>query len=183
MKKLSVILLAAVSLVKPALALQNVLTSPIVSGPIASSQTIVTDLNFYKVDYLSLQEAYSTATIAAQNFTDGRASTDTITILSTASLVGQAATNTLTVSTNSALVPTKGGATINFQVNVAGITGFDYCDQWYKSCGRHQLCFRRFHDHLGRGPGGRYQFDGPQYYGDCFRVNGYVNVCQYRSVL
>lgn len=55
------------------------------------------------IDELSMQAAYSSATISALPFTDGLASTATITVSSYSALVGLQGKNTLTINTNSAL--------------------------------------------------------------------------------
>ena len=69
---------------------------------------------------ISAQAVYSTATFASAAFTDGTVSTNTITVVSTATLGGIAGTATLTISTNS-LIPTNAQILFNnYQLNAGG---------------------------------------------------------------
>jgi hypothetical protein len=65
------------------------------------------------VDTISMQAAYSSATISTVSLTDGKASTGTITVANNALLLGVAASNTLTVSSNTFL----SGKSVYFDLN------------------------------------------------------------------
>lgn len=67
------------------------------------------------VDYLSTQIVYSSANPSAQTFTDGTASTGSITVTSITNLAGKQGTNSITVSTTGALTGSSiviGGVTL-----------------------------------------------------------------------
>lgn len=69
------------------------------------------DLNAENVSSLSMQTIQSSVTYAASTFTDGTASTASITVVSTQPLVGMQGTDLLTVSTNA--LPSNAKFTIN----------------------------------------------------------------------
>lgn len=77
------------------------------------------DLNAENVSSLSMQTTYSSVTYSAASFTDGTASTGSITVVSTQPLVGMQGTDVLTVSTNA--LPTNAKFTINgYEFNNGG---------------------------------------------------------------
>lgn len=89
---------------------------------LAYNKTYVLDLNNTKVDMLSAQAVYSSATVASQTFTDGQVSTSAVTVVTNSALASAAATNSLTVLSTSSL----SAATIS----IAGVTLTNGV-QWY----------------------------------------------------
>jgi hypothetical protein len=109
MKKLLVIvaacasLLASIAVVKAARVIYN--QTFVSETALAYNNTYTLDagaspLMWSNIDSLSMQAAYSSATVAAVSFTDGSASTATVTVSSYSALTTAQGSNTLTVSSN-----------------------------------------------------------------------------------
>lgn len=103
------------------------LTSPIFSGIVSTTQTVVLDMNAAKIDYLSLTAAYSSATLNAATLSDGAKSTATITVGNLASMSAQASSTTIIISSNPATL----GATITFIDRARTIT-LQEGVQWFR---------------------------------------------------
>ena len=87
-------------------------------GALAYNNTYTLDLGSSNlsnsnVSSLSMQAVYSSATISAISFNDGKASTGSITVTSNSLLVGTTGANTITISSNSYL----SGKGTNFKLN------------------------------------------------------------------
>lgn len=96
----------------------------LVNGVVVTTKTYTIDMSVSPVDLLTAQAVMSSATPSAVTFTDGRVSTGSFTLTSTATLKGGSATNTLTVNTNSALSPAAGTDTITVSSNgVSALSG------------------------------------------------------------
>lgn len=124
MKKILLTLAAIGALSMSAQAMTIVNTTPVYNGTVASTQTVIIDMNAGRTDYLSVTASYSTATLSNSNFTDGAKSTATIVVVSTQPLVAVSATDTITISTNSGLAAANGSDSINVAANgsVSGST-------------------------------------------------------------
>ena len=86
---------------------------------LAYNNSYVLDTTNLGLNTLTWQAVYATHTFTNATFTDGTTSTNTITVVSTATLGGIAGTATLTVSTNS-LIPTNAQILFNgYQLNNA----------------------------------------------------------------
>lgn len=75
----------------------------IVEGDIFNSSATINQFPTFDsgmIDRLSAQASYTNGTPSGLNFTDGRKSTDTLTVVSTLTLTGLRGTNTLTVASN-----------------------------------------------------------------------------------
>jgi len=81
---------------------------------LAVSTSPVLDTEYLGIKSLSVQATISSATIAAQTFTDGTKSTGTLTVVSTTNLHGVIASDTITVAKDSALSPSTANNTVYF---------------------------------------------------------------------
>lgn len=86
---------------------------------LVSSRTYIVDLYDKQVNKFSAQVVVSSVTIPPINFTDGNASTATITIASNTALAAATSWITITVTSNTALAPTTAYITIVISSNTA----------------------------------------------------------------
>lgn len=98
--------------------------SPVYSGDLINAavcvdSTPVLNLNQYQTGVLSFQTNYSSAIFSASTFTDGRASTGSITVAANTDFTIRAATNSITVASTASLAPAKASNTITVSSNTA----------------------------------------------------------------
>lgn len=103
-------------------ALSPVYTGDLINAAVCADSTTAVDLNSYQVGYLSFQTIASSGIYSASTFTDGRASTGSITVASNTDFTIRAATNAITIAATSALAPSKASNTITIASNTA-LTG------------------------------------------------------------
>ncbi len=122
MKRFLIAILALGALVSTGEASEVVYTNQLVAETgLAYNNTYVLDLNLYRIDYLSMESVYSSATIPAATFTDGTASTASITIssLTVANLTPTRGQNIITI-VNNGLAQARGSDIVRVSSNTTG---------------------------------------------------------------
>lgn len=96
----------------------------LVNGVLTTTTTYTIDMSSSVIDLLTAEATMSSATPSASTFTDGRVSTGSFTLTSTATLRGASATDTLTVTISSDLAGAAGRDTVTVSSNGPGpLTG------------------------------------------------------------
>jgi hypothetical protein len=104
MKRMLAVLATLAGVAVAAWAARTVYTGPLVhESGLAYDKNYTLNTTNHGISSLSATASYSSATVAAQTFTDGQVSTGSITVTSNSNLAGKQGTNTLTVLSTSGL--------------------------------------------------------------------------------
>lgn len=103
-------------------ALSPVYTGDLINTAVCLDSTTALDLNPINIGYLSFQTIYSSGIYSATTFTDGRASTASITVATNSNFTIRAATNSITVGTTASLAGVKATDSITI-VSTTGLSG------------------------------------------------------------
>lgn len=126
MKKLLIASAALVASVLPCRASEIAYDQNLVNQVVTTTTSFTLNLNAYGIDALSFQVTVASATPQTQTFSDGKQSTGTITVVSTAPLIATSASDTITIptSSNTFLSPTSGTQSILVSSNGATALSF-----------------------------------------------------------
>jgi hypothetical protein len=117
MKKIMYTVGAILALALPAGAMEIAYNQYLVNAPLTTTNTYTLDMSLAGADTLSIGVAHSSGSPVAVTFNDGRASTDTLTVVSTQPLVGVQGSDTLTIISTASIVPTVSTNSVTISSN------------------------------------------------------------------